>query len=187
MGVTLERMLRQARFESEPTDPASHVLLTPKSRRPYDSARLSRRIAAVLQRFGVALRPGDLSRLHAAAQAEQQLLSCMKHSGGISRQRAAKWLNLSSDAAYRRLSGLTEQGRLERVGAKYYPAGTTVPAAEIEAEVCAYLEREQGACCRQVAEQLGIELRQCRHILRRMELDGRVIKRERQYHTRTAK
>jgi len=187
IGVTLERLLRQAQQERKRGDTDSHVLLTPKSRRPYDAARLSRSVEAVLRRFGVELRPGELSRLYERKKTEEQLLNHLEHRGSISRKEAAGRLGLSPAAAYRRLSVLTEQGRLERIGAKYYPAGTAVPAGEMEVVVCAYLKQEQGACCRQVAERLGIEVRQCRHILRRMEREGRVVKRERQYHARTAK
>jgi len=187
MGITLERLLRQAQQNKAQNDTHLHVLLTPRSRRPYDAARLSRSVAAVLERFGVELRPGEISRLYAKKQTEEQLLSLPGRCGGISRREAAKKLGLSSGAAYRRLLLLTEQGRLERIGAKYYPAGTTVSAEEIETVICAYLEQEQGASCRQVAARLGIEARQCRHILRRMELDGRVLKRDRQYHACTQK
>jgi len=187
MGVTLERLLRQAQQESGGSTADPHVLLTPRSRRPYDAARLSRSVEAVLRRFGVGLRPGELSRLYAQKKTEEKLLHHLERRGSISRQEAAGRLGLSPAAAYRRLAALTEQGRLERIGAKYYPAGTAVSAGEMEEVVCAYLQQEEGACCRQVAERLGIEVRQCRRILRRMVSEGRVIKRDRQYHIGSVK
>lgn len=178
MGTTLPRLLRQIRREGD----NPHVLLTPESRRPYEPARLSRCVEAALRRGGVEdLRPGELSRLHARQKTEEKLLRCLERRGSLSRQEAAGQLGLSPAAAYRRLAALTQGGMLERIGGKYYPAGAAVPAEKLENAVCSYLRQEKSAGCRQLAELLGIDSRQCGRILRRMEQEGRLIRRNRRY------
>lgn len=50
-------------------------------------------------------------------------------------------LNLSEAAAYERLRQLTVQGRLVRVGRKYYPAGQVVPPDRQYDVIRVFLER----------------------------------------------
>ena len=181
MGVALPRLLRQVR-QTRQVEDAPYVLLTPRSRRPYDPARLSRCVGAALRRGGAeGIRPGELSRMHLQRETENKLMLRLEQRGKLSRQEAAGQLGLSAAAAYRRLAALTQRGKLERIGAKYYPMGTAVPEKEAERVVCEYLERENDACCRQLADLLGIESRQCGRILRRMELEGRLTRRNRRY------
>ena len=176
MGVTLRRLLRSAWNRRAPgEDP--HVLLAPKSRRPIDQPRLSKMVRTALIRGGMEHTGlGDLCRQERRESEDTRLLTYAVEQGTISRREAMALLGLSKVAAYERLRSLTEQGKLVRVGAKYYPAGQVVPPEEQYGVIRAFLSQSGPAYRQDLAELLHIGDRQCALILRHMVEDGRLVR-----------
>jgi hypothetical protein len=77
---------------------------------------------------------------------------------------------------YNRIRRLVEEGRLVRIGARYYPAGTVVPPSEHYAEIRAYFLANGGGYRKEVAELLGVELRSAEWILQSMQKQGLLTK-----------
>ena len=176
MGVTLRRLLRSAWNRRAPgEDP--HVLLAPNSRRPIDQPRLSKMVRTALIRGGMEHTGlGDLCRQERRESEDTRLLTYAVEQGTISRREATALLGLSKVAAYERLRSLTEQGKLVRVGAKYYPAGQVVPPEEQYGVIRAFLSQSGPAYRQDLAELLHIGDRQCALILRHMVEDGRLVR-----------
>ena len=173
MGVTLRRLLRQAyrrRTEDEP-----HVLLSPRSRRPLDQPRLSKLARTALIRGGLEHASlGTLCREERREGEDARLTDRALEKGSITRREAMELLGLSKVAAYERLRALVREGRLVRVGARYYPAGRVVPPAEQYEAIRAFLERSGPAYRQDLAALLHIGDRQCALILRRMVEAGQL-------------
>ena len=160
------RLLREAQ-RRRGEDP--HVLLTARSRRPLDLARLSRLTRAALIRGGmehVTLR--QLRRNGAREDEDAQVLDLAAERGTVSRGEVMALLGKSRTAVYTRLRRLTEQGRLVRVGGKYYLPGTVVPPEEQPGAVVSYLAQAGFAYRQDVCGLLRIEARQCTLLLKRM-------------------
>ena len=84
-------------------------------------------------------------------------------------------------AARRCLRRLTQQGRLTRVGLRYYAAGTVVPPRQQEQKILEYLQREGFAYRQDIARLLGIPPTQCRPILQRLVEAGKVRQEDQRY------
>jgi len=181
MGVTLRRHLTQV-WESRGVGDNPHVLLTPQSRRPYDHARLSRSVRTALIRGGMEnLTLRDLVREEKRSWEDTLILRRAEERGTITRSEVMNLLQVSKIPAYSRLSRLTEEGKLTRVGAKYYPAGTAVSPEEHYRVIRNHLEQVGSAYRQELAELLRIEGRQCQSILRRMVKNGQLVCSGQQY------
>ena len=159
-----------------------HVLLTPNSRRPLDIPRLARITRAALIRGGmehVYLR--DLRRDRAWDDESAQVLELAAREGCVSRGEVMDLLGLAKSAAYARLRKLTEQGRLVRVGGKYYLSGTVVPPERQPAAVVAYLEQAGFAYRQDIVGLLHIGPRQCTLLLKRMAAEGTLVQSGQKY------
>ena len=174
MGVTLRRLLRSVHSSRRPEDDP-HVLLLPNSRKPMDQPRLSKIVRTALIRGGLEhVNLGDLCRDARQKAEETRLLAYAAQKGTVSRGEVMALLDLSKAAAYQRLRQLASQGKLVRVGGKYYPAGQVVPPAEQYEVICAFLEESGPAYRQDLASLLHIGARQCGLILRHMVEDGRL-------------
>ncbi len=181
LTAAVGRLLLEERSARTPEDDP-HVLLTPRSRRPLDAARLSRMVGALLARAGM---PGatlrSLRRDDGRRQGEDALLAHAARHGSLTRREAETLLACSREAARRRLRHLTEQGRLTRVGSRYYAPGTVTPPERQRAAVRHYLA-ENGAAYRQdIAHLLGLDGRRCGALLRKMAADGEICLRNQRY------
>ena len=160
-----------------------HVILTPNSRKPMDSARLGVVVRGELIRGVLEGYTMKDFRLDSAKDAERRaIIGHVAEHGSISRRETAALLKVSDGMAYRRLTALCEEGLLVRVNLKYYPADTAVRPEEQRAAICAYIG-EQGPVRRErIAELLHIGQRHTSRILRRMVDDGelRLLHRSRQ-------
>lgn len=175
MGATLRRRLMQV-WEGRSAGSDPHVLLTPQSRRPYDHARLSRSVRTALIRGGMEnLTLRDLVHEEKRSWEDALILRRAEEQGNISRNEVMELLQLSKIPAYSRLSRLVEEGKLTRVGAKYYPAGTAVSPEEHYRVIRKHLEQVGSAYRQELAELLRIEGRQCQTILRRMVRNGQLV------------
>ena len=168
----LRRLLEDTRRRAPAGEP--HVLLTEHSRKPVDLPRLSRMTRAALIRGGmedVLLR--DLRRDESREDEDARLLARTAERGMLTRGEVMELLGLSKTAAYGRLHRLTEQGRLVRIGGKYYLPGDVVPPEQHLETIRAYLSRAGFAYRQDIADLLHIQRKQCALILRRMvELGG---------------
>lgn len=181
MGATLRRRLTQV-WESRTSADDPHVLLTPRSHQPYDHTRLSRAVRTALIRGGMeTLTLRDLVREEKRSWEDTLILRRAEDQGNISRNEVMGLLQVSKVPAYSRLNRLVEEGKLTRVGAKYYPAGTAVSPEEHYRVIRAHLEQVGSAYRQELAELLRIEGRQCQTILRRMVRKGQLVCSGQQY------
>lgn len=159
------------------------VLTVRRSGKPYDRARLSRRVRTALVRAGlddVTLR--DL-RMDSSLRmsGESEITAYLRRSHSITRAEAAELLGITPQAAYNRLKQMAERGRLTQVGARYYLKDTVVPPEQQESAVLDYLAREGFAYRQDIARLLRIDPRQCRPILQRMIAAGQIVQEHQRY------
>ncbi|WP_295583202.1 type IV toxin-antitoxin system AbiEi family antitoxin domain-containing protein [uncultured Oscillibacter sp.] len=177
----VRRLLQDVKARRNPGgDP--HVLLTEHSQKPVDLPRLSRLTRSALIRGGMEhVRLMDLRRDEGREAGDTALLDRVVEAGAVSRGDAMALLGLSRTAAYARLRRLTEQGKLVRVGGKYYLAGTVVPPEEQPAAILAYLERAGFAYRQDIAALLHVQPKQCTLILKRMVAAGTLVQHGQKY------
>ena len=177
----LRRLLEDTRRRAPAGEP--HVLLTEHSRKPVDLPRLSRMTRAALIRGGmedVLLR--DLRRDEGREDEDARLLSLAAAQGMLDRGDVMDLLGLSKTAAYTRLRRLTEQGKLVRIGGKYYLPGDVVPPEKHLETIRAYLEQFGFAYRQDIADLLHIQRKQCALILRRMVERGELAQSGQKYY-----
>ena len=177
----LRRLLEDTRRRAPAGEP--HVLLTEHSRKPVDLPRLSRMTRAALIRGGmedVLLR--DLRRDESREDEDARLLARTAERGMLTRGEVMELLGLSKTAAYGRLHRLTEQGRLVRIGGKYYLPGDVVPPDQHLATIRAYLSRAGVAYRQDIAALLHIQRKQCALILRHMVEQGELVQSGQKYY-----
>jgi len=182
MDDTMRALLRQA-YDRRSPDAPPQILLSRNAQTPFDVSYLSRVVRMALIRGGMEhVKLRDLKREEQRSEGGQAILEHAARAGHINRNEAMALLHEGKTAVYRRLRRLTEQGKLVRIGAEYYPAGTVVPPEEQYAVIRAYLEREGGAYRQDLAALLRIAPQQCGWILQTMVQDGRLC-REKQWYT----
>lgn len=161
----LESLLRQIRLQ-RPPDAAPYVLLTPRAKKPFNESRLYVSVRTALIRSGVSgLSLGDLTRSRKQAEVHEPVVACAAERGSVTRAEVEEAFQYTSAEAYAILKRLTEQKKLVRVGAKYYPAGSVVEPEKQYDAVCAYL-RENGLAYRKdLADLLGVNVKTCGWIL----------------------
>lgn len=177
----LRRLLEDTRRRAPTGEP--HVLLTEHSRKPVDLPRLSRMTRAALIRGGmedVLLR--DLRRDESREDEDARLLARTAERGMLTRGEVMELLGLSKTAAYGRLHRLTEQGRLVRIGGKYYLPGDVVPPEQHLETIRAYLSRAGFAYRQDIADLLHIQRKQCALILRHMVEQGELVQSGQKYY-----
>lgn len=171
----IRRLLEEERQRREPgEDP--HVLLTEQSRKPLDLPRLSRLTRAALIRGGLertSLR--DLRKDDSREMEDERILQKVLELGCVSRGDVSELLEFSKTATYSRLRRLTEQGRLVRVGSKYYLPGTVVPPEKHREAIAAYLAQAGFAYRQDIVDLLHIQPKQCTLVLRRMVDEGALV------------
>lgn len=176
MDAMLRRRLQTVLDGRAPGDDP-HVLLTPRSRRPYDHSRLSYATRTVFIRNGV--ENWTMNHIILAAKrniADSAVLQLIADRGSITRKDVMELFGVSSVSAYERLRRLVEAGKVVRVGAKYYIAGKVVPPEEHYEKIRDYLEMNGGAYRQDLADLLRIEGRPCSAILRRFVEEGKVVR-----------
>ncbi len=181
IGTRLERMLRQVQEKRVPgADP--HVLLTPRAQKAFDTRRLGVVVRQALIRGGLdevsagALRiDGQHKRLDGPVLAE------VEQKGSATGQELMDALGIGKTQVETTLRRLTEQGKLVRVGRKYYKAGTVVPPAQQHARIRAYIEEHGSACRQELAMLLNVDARPCGWILNGMVEQGTLVRKGRRY------
>lgn len=167
--------------ELRPADGGGFVLAT-RTGRPYDLSRLSRLVRSALVRCGLDdVTARDLRHLRGTEEVETLILGLAAGEEGVSLREVQEALALSDTAGRRSLRRLTEQGKLTRVGLRYYLPSVVVPPAEQEAAILGYLAREGFAYRQDIAKLLHIPAGQCRPILKRLVAAGKVRQENQRY------
>ena len=157
-------------------------VLSTRTGRPYDRARLSRLVRATFIKGGLDdLTLRDLRQLRAADTFDAQLLALAGRREGVTLRQAQEELRLSDTAGRRVLRRLVQQGKLTRVGLRYYLPGAVVPPEEQESAIVDYLKKEGFAYRQDIARLLRLPPAQCRPVLQRMVESGKVRLEEQRY------
>ena len=178
--IAMDAMLRrrlQAVFEERGPADDPHVLLTPRSRRPYNHSRFSHATRTVFIKNGV--EDWTMNHIITAAKrnvTDSMVLRMITDRGFITRKDVIDLLGVSSVSAYERLRRLVETGKLVRIGARYYIAGKVVPPEEHYEKIRDYLEQNGAAFRQDLADLLRVEGRPCAAILRRFVQEGKVVR-----------
>ena len=157
-------------------DEDPHVVLSPRSRRPVEAARLNSMVRSLLIRWGIEDRTMAFFRRDTEGDRERTALrDYVRAHGSISRGEAAALLGITEGMAYRRLLALTDDGSLVRVNLKYYLAGDTIPPERQEEAIVAYLRVHGPARREELAELLHIGKRHAGRILKGMAERGTIL------------
>lgn len=179
MGSRLRRMLQEARARQPETEA---VFAAPATGRPMDLARLTTVVRTALIRGG--LERVNLRDLSAWSRQEGEtaaLLSLAEERGSLTLEDAMTALSLTKSAARARISQLRQEGRLTRVGARYYPVGPVLPADDQPAAVRAYLLEHGSGRRADFAELLHLPPKQAGRLLRGMVDRGELLLTDRRY------
>jgi len=167
-------------------DGDNHILLTPRSCRPFDPVRLGVVARQTLIRGGMEeISAEALLRANAAKRQSENAAAVLRHVetvGHIDRNEVMELLSISKASAYGLLHRLTEQGELVLIGARYYRAGSVVPPEQHYSVIREYLERETGAYRKELAALLQVEIRSCSWILRGLVEEGKLVKNGQRYY-----
>ena len=156
-------------------------VLSTRTGRPYDRARLSRMVREAFVRQGLDdLTLRGLRQLRQADDLDGRILT-LAGEGGVTAREAQESLSISDTALSRRLRRLMQQGRLTRVGFKYYRSGAVVPPQEQESAVLTYIKKEGFAYRQDIAKLLRIAPSQCRPLLQRLVEQGKLRLEEQRY------
>ena len=157
-------------------------VLSTRTGRPYDRARLSRLVRSAFVQGGLDdLTLRDLRQLRSADAFDAQLLLLAGRREGVTLQQAQEELDLVDTAVRRSLRRLVQKGKLVRVGMRYYLPGAVVPPEEQEAAILDYLKREGFAYRQDIARLLRLPPAQCRPVLQRMVESGKLHLEEQRY------
>ena len=171
------QMLKDSRGEK--ADP--HVLLTPRSQKPFDDARLSRCIRTVLIRGGMENVQFKSLSLDDKAETDELILRRAAEKGSVTRRDVEQLLALSQVQAHACLERLIKKGELVRVGARCFLAGTVVAPEEQYEVLKAHLETVGAAFRGELADLLHIDGRQCFVVLRKLVEGGKLVRKGQMY------
>ena len=160
-----------------------HVVLSPRSRKPVNTAWLATMVRSMLIRGGIENNTLRYLRMDPDREEEnRKIIAYVDAHGSITRGEAVALLGLSEGQIYRRLSALAEAGNLDRAGARYYHAGTMILPEERPEAVLRYLQENGTAYLQDIADYLQTGKRTAKRLLKNMVRSGQlVILRNEQY------
>ena len=175
MSDSLRQVLLEERNRRKTGDDP-HVILTPRTRKPMDAARLSTLVRETLIRGGIEDRSlADMKRSVRREEAEQLILDFARANGSVTRGDVTRMLEQSESTSYNRLLELVESGELVRINSRYYLPGTVVPPEQHAEAIKAYIAENRVAYRKDIAELLHIGVRPAAHILNTMAEDGELV------------
>lgn len=181
---TLRELLDQAQAERDP-DGDPHVILTPKSKKPFRGDRLSRVVRAALIRRGMETAfLTDMKTLRRWKEEEERIVNLAKQKKNknyITANEIQRMLGLSEMNVFRCMQRIQEQGKLIKVGRRYYLPGTVVPPEQQYESIRAYLEEKGSAGYSELVQLLGIERRQGQWVLNGLIKEGKLLRIDHQY------
>ena len=158
---------------TEADDP--HVILTPKSRKSVDIARISAMVRTLLVRGGIETKSISVLRANANMRRDkQELLSFVREKGCVTIKSTAERFGYTENAAYNRLRALVEDGTLTHVSSGYYPSDQIVPPEQHAQTVLAYISAQGVAYCADVAQLLHIGKRPTAKLLTALVREGKL-------------
>ena len=158
---------------TEADDP--HVILTPKSRKSVDIARISAMVRTLLVRGGIETKSISVLRANANMRRDkQELLSFVRENGCVTIKSTAERFGYTENAAYNRLRALVEDGTLTHVSSGYYPSDQIVPPEQHAQTVLAYISAQGVAYCADVAQLLHIGKRPTAKLLTALVREGKL-------------
>lgn len=179
----VERLLRAERDKRSPDDDP-HVLLSPRSRRPMDGARLTTLVRAALVRGGV--ENTSLRWLRGGMAEEEKravLRRRLREADSLTCGEAAKALQTEPREAARVLSTMVKRGEVVRAGYRYYEAGSIVPPERHASAITEYIARTGPAYLDDIARLLRVEKKTASGVLKRMTKAGELalLRKEQRY------
>ena len=167
------RRLR-ALFDRRQPEEDLHVLLTSKSKAPYGLPGLSKEIRTALIRAGVDATLQDILRYREHSACSEQILQLAQEKKQLTRQDLIHAFHLTAAQANERLRRMTASGALVRIGTIYYLADDVVPPHHQYQVVQAHLQTAGTAYRKELADLLGLGVRQCGWILHKWVQEGQL-------------
>lgn len=186
IDAAFKRRLTRLKAGRRP-DAAPYVLIKPNANLPYTLPEISRLTRTALIRGGIEnLTLSDLNLSAKRESVDSKIYQYIREHGSISRSKVMELLQVSRISAYNRLRRMTEEGKLELVGNKYYLAGSVVPEEQQYEVLREHLELVGSAYRKELADLLRIPERQCSTLLRKMVREGSLAHSGQQYSLPTA-
>lgn len=175
--MMIKEIIRILETEKAGRTPADdpHVVLTPRSRKPMDAARLSTILRDLLVRNGLDGAIDDLRYSDRVRYEKDRIMRQARSAGTITRREVEQMLGVKTNVAYSRLVELVESGELVRTSRDYVPAERAVPQEKWPELICGYIGDNGGAYSRDIAELLHIGKRTAGRLLRRMADSGELV------------
>lgn len=181
MGSRLRRLLLEAWDRQRELNPHA-VFIAPTTGTAMDLSRLTTVVRTALIRGG--LERVDLRTLSAWARREEEsraLLELAARQGYLTVEDAMTALQTSKSAARSRVTRLRQEGRLTRVGVRYYPVEQVLPADGREDALRAYLMAHGSARRGELAELLHLPPKQAGRLLQELTARGVLVSEGRRY------
>ena len=174
LAKQMKGLLEQVKRKRTPGDD-SHVLITPNARKPYDIARISRSLRMALIRGGLEhMTMQDLIFKEKRKDKDRMILNHVAKEGSITKSVAMKLIQEEKLATWTRLHRLETEGKLIRVGLKYYDPTKVVPPEEQYEVIAAHLKDVGSAYRRELADLLRVDGNQCHWILHNFIKEGKL-------------
>ena len=152
-----------------------HVLLSPRSRKPFTADWLTTLVRSALIRGGIENRTPRYLRMDPDREEEnRKIFAYVDAHGFITRNEAMALLGLSEGQIYRRLSALTKAGKLDRVNTRYFQAGTVIPAEQRPEAIRRYLQENGAAFLQAITDYLQTGKRTTQRLLKNMVRSGQL-------------
>ena len=158
---------------TEADDP--HVILTPRSRRPLDVARLSAMMRTLLVRGGIETKSINVMRARANLRRDkQELMAFVRERGCVTIKEVRERFGFTESTAHNRLHALLEDGELTHVSSGYYPSERIMAPEKHEQAVLDYIAAQGVAYCGDIAQLLHIGKRPAAKLLAALVREGKL-------------
>lgn len=174
MTKAVSGILHNERAKRTPDDDP-HVILTPKSRKPVDVARISAMVRTLLVRGGIETKSLSVMRANANMRRDkQELMAFAREKGCVTIKSTMERFGYTESAAHNRLHALVEDGELTHVSSGYYPSDRVVPPEKHAQAVLSYIGAQGVAYCADIAELLHIGKRPTAKLLTALVREGKL-------------
>ena len=172
MTKAVSGILRNEYARRAPEDDP-HVILTPKSRKPMDVARISAMVRTLLVRGGIETKSISVMRANANMRRDKKkMMEFVREKGCVTLKMAMERFGYTESAAHNRLHALVEDGELTHVSSGYYPSDQIVPPEQHAQAVLDYISKEKVAYCADIAQLLHIGKRPTAKLLTALVREG---------------
>lgn len=174
MTKAVSGILHNERAKRTPDDDP-HIILTPKSRKPVDVARISAMVRTLLVRGGIETKSLSVMRANANMRRDkQELMTFAREKGCVTIKSVMERFGYTESAAHNRLHALVEDGALTHVSSGYYPSDRVVPPEKHAQAVLSYIGAQGVAYCADIAELLHIGKRPTAKLLTALVREGKL-------------